>query len=101
MPRQLDRRAGELRFRRHEVEVRELRLSHELAERRTVEEVVRRRAVRTLAEAGGRVRLRVEVDHEESFRSVGEAAGDTRRDALDALAVGRSADPQPDRTART
>src|SRR5439155_3541080 len=62
--RQLDRRAGELRLGRNEVEVRKPRRLCEFFQRRAVEEVVRRRSVCALPEPGGRVRLWVEVDDE-------------------------------------
>src|SRR5438093_6350270 len=71
---ELDGRAGKVRLRGNEVEIREARRLRELADRCAVEQIVGRRAVRMLAEAGGRVCLRVEVDHERSlagFRKTG------------------------------
>ena len=73
--RELDRRAGELRLRGDEEEVRERRRLRELGQRSAVEQVVARRAVRAHAEARGRVRLRVEVDDERPLARLGKAGG--------------------------
>src|SRR3990172_4189406 len=76
MARELHDWAGKIRLGRHEVEVLEARGVRELVERRPVEEVVRRGAVRALAEPGGRVRLRVEVDDERPLAGAGKAGGE-------------------------
>ena len=95
-PRELDRRAGELGLRGHEMEVPEARRLRELRERRAVEQVVARRPVRALAEPRGCVRLRVEVDDERPLAGLGEAGGeiDRRRRLADAaLLVRKRVDP--------
>ena len=74
--RELDDGAGEIRLRRDEVEVRERGGVDELGERRAVEEVVARRPVRAHPEPRGRVRLRIEVDHERALAGLGEAGGE-------------------------
>ena len=74
--RELDGCARQLGPGRHEMEVAEARRLCQRLQGSAVEQVVARRAVRALAEAGGRVRLRVEVDDEHLLAGVGEAGGE-------------------------
>src|SRR5207244_13385985 len=88
--RELDDRAGELRLRRHEIEVRKLGVLRELLQRRAVEQVVARGSVRAHPEAGGCVRLWVEVDDERALPRLREARGEVdggRRLADSALLI--------------
>ena len=71
--RQLHRGGGELGLRGHEIEVGERGRLRELGERDAVEEVVRRDAVGAPAEAGGGVRLGVEIDEQAALAGLGEA----------------------------
>ena len=94
--RELDDGAGEVGLRRDEVEVRERRVLRQLGERRAVEQVVARGAVRAHAETGGRVRLRIEVDHERALAGLREAGGEvdrSRRLADAALLIRKRVDP--------
>ena len=77
------------------LEVLEPRLDGDLVERRAVEEVVRGGALGALAEPGGRVGLRVEIDDERAGARLGEAGGEVhggRRLADAALLVGERED---------
>src|SRR5262249_47094928 len=71
--------------------VREARRLRELAQRRPVQQVDARASVRALAQPRGRVRLRVEIDHERAlagFREAGCEVDRGRRLADSALLVG-------------
>src|SRR5205807_2175828 len=76
---ELDDGASEVGLRRDEIEVREPGRPRQTLERRSVQEVVARASVRALAEPGGRVRLRVEVDDERPLARLGEAGGEVDR----------------------
>ena len=94
--RELDDGAGEIGLGRHDVEVRERGVLRELGERRAVEQVVARGAVRAHAETGGRIRLRIEVDHERALAGLREAGGEvdgSRRLADAALLIRERVDP--------
>src|SRR5207244_1786066 len=71
--------AREVGLRRDEVEVRETGRPRQAFERSPVEEVVARGPVRALAEPGGRVRLRVEVDDERPLARLGKTGGEVDR----------------------
>src|SRR4051794_22821102 len=94
--RELDDGARELRLRRHQVEVRELRVLCELRKGRAVEEVVARRAVRAHPEAGRRVCLRIEIDDERALAGLRKAGGEvdgSRRLPDAALLIRKRVDP--------
>ena len=72
-------------------------------ERHAVEQVVRRRPVRAHPEPGGRVRLRVEVDHERALARLGQAGRevDRRRRLADAaLLIRKCVDRSPGQSSR-
>ena len=74
--RELDHGAREIRLRGNEVEIRERGRMNELGKRRAVEEVIARRSVRAHPKPRGRVRLRIEVDHERALAGLGQAGGE-------------------------
>src|SRR5262249_55443355 len=94
--RQLYRGSCQLRLGRHQVEACEARRLREPRERNPVEQVERRAAVCALAQPGGGVRLRIEVDHERALAGLGETGSEVdrgRRLADAALLVGKRVDP--------
>ena len=70
---ELDCGAGEGGLRGHELQVPEPGRPGDLGDRRAVQEVVARRPVRLLAQTGGGVRLRVEIDQQRPLARLGEA----------------------------
>ena len=73
MLRELDRSAREIGLRGNEPEVLEPGRLRELLEGCPVQEVVARRAVGALAEPGGGVRLRIEIDDQRRLARLCEA----------------------------